>query len=170
MSGRRRSRCSCVSLLGSRCDPGNVRVSERLSLAEARPAQARLDERLEAGRRDWRVDLGERAADQAEVHGADDVAVLLGEVAERAAVHEDVAVLPLGLEAVLVEQADDLVGGVGGRQPGEGRRPLDEEAAPGLAGALGRRGAGLRAGERAGENGGEQPVVLAPRRPAPRPA
>jgi hypothetical protein len=27
-------------------------------------------------------------------------------------VHEHVAVLPLGLEAVLVEQADDLVGGM----------------------------------------------------------
>ena len=97
--------------------------------AQPGPAEARLDKRLEASRSDRRADLRQRSADEAQVHRADDVAVLLREVAKGAAVHEHVAVLALGLEAVLVQQLDDPVRSVSGRLSGR----TDAAARPGSA-------------------------------------
>jgi hypothetical protein len=53
-----------------------------------RHAEVGPDERLEPGSRRTCTELGECAAYQAEVDGADDVAVLTGELEERAGTHE----------------------------------------------------------------------------------
>jgi len=94
------------------------------------------------------------------VDGAHDLRLRLRKSVERAAGHVDLALLRAQLEALLVEQVDDLldscvvVGLTRQRVPGE------EVAAPGLAGLLCANGAVVRGREGAGEHGREQPMLV----------
>jgi hypothetical protein len=74
----------------------------------------------------------------------------------------DVAIVHARIEALLVEQVDDLLdrGGVVWRP--RQRVPREEVAAPGLAGLLCSGGAVVRGCQRAGEDSRQQPMLAVP--------
>jgi hypothetical protein len=75
------------------------------------------------------------------VDGADDLRLRFRKSVERAARHVDLALLRARLEALLVEQVDDLLDSCVIVALARQRIPGEEVAAPGLAGLLGANGA-----------------------------
>lgn len=95
-----------------------------------RDAQIGLDERIEACRVDRRTELGEDAAHETEMDGADDLAVGLGCLAERAVVQQypprPTGGDRFGREADVVEDSAQLLGRRSRVDPAKWRRPVRE--------------------------------------------
>ena len=129
-------------------------------------AEVWFDERHQPHRGGWVAELGERALQEPEVDGADDVGVFPGDVPVGAGAEPDFpfpgvrcGVGEFGVEVHLGEQVDDPVGRFvrGGDVVGGG----DEGGCPVPAGLFGAAAAGAGGGaEVSGENGGEGPVPV----------
>lgn len=127
-------------------------------------AQGWLDERHQSHGSDWCAHLRQHTLHQTQVHRAHDLAVLLGDLQERAVAKQDLAAR-LGLsqlrdESDLVEDPQQL----GGRRcfigAPIGTRPLRQIMPPGppsLPGRLGR--VRHRAGNKTGQDASQQPVA-----------
>src|SRR5439155_10570149 len=77
------------------------------------------------------TELAEGAVDHAAMDGADDLRVRLREVVKRAAAHVDLTPVRFGLEALRVEQPDDLDGHLVLARPDVRRRAVHQVATPG---------------------------------------
>src|SRR5262245_44457977 len=124
------------------------------------------DERLEVVRLDMGAELGERALHEPEMHRADDLAVVVGHLAEGTMLHEHVQALvvpfELGIEPERVEKPYDRGYVVLGRAGDERRPAIDEVPPPGTTGGFGLlRGVLRRPGEIAREDLRQQPIARA---------